>query len=292
METKVGSFEWIASYEEIREYFEWTLKYHRSLRRTQATPSLQVLEIGCGTSGLSEKLSSDFPSLDITCTDYDEACVRHLRRQFPASRNRYEVLDILTEDEPAAVRFDSFDIILDKGTYDALLVEGSVAQVVENVYRLLRADGVYLLFSIHSVDFMKNYFGNPFSGLELLLAEPMVLNGKVSHCSVTLLRRSPSAAFDRRRFAELESDTLDQHYQTENPLLTPYMEMQLRTEFASLSDADGGLPLKRAFEAMFDPALEYDFSLFLEDLGRFEPPLSRPGFITLEEALRFLREMQ
>lgn len=292
METKVGSFEWIASYEEIRGYFEWTLKYHGAVQRAQSRPSLQVLEIGCGTSGMSEKLSRDFPSLEITCTDYDEECVRHLRRQYPASRNRYEVLDILTEDEPSAVRFDSFDVILDKGTYDALLVEGSVAQVVENIYRFLRADGVYLLFSIHAVDFMKNYFSNPFSGLELLLVEPMVLNGKASHCSVSLLRRSASTPFERRRFAELESDMLDQHYQTENPLLTPFMEMQLRAEFASLTDASGGLPLKRAFEVMFDPALEYDYSLFLEDLGRFEPPLSRPGYITLQEALRFLQEMQ
>lgn len=291
METKVGSFEWIASYEEIRGYFDWTIRYHGATKRSDRS-SLNLLEIGCGTSGISEKLSRDYPALSITSTDYDEECIRHLCRQYPRTQNRYEVLDILSDRDTPEVRFNSFDIILDKGTYDALLVEGSVVQVVENINRFLRDNGCYLLFSIHSVDFMSNYFSSTDSGLEILQIEPMVISGKASHCSVTLLRKSSTQSFRLRQFAEYEQKMLDEHYKQENPLLTPQMEMQMRIAFASLEESAPGLSLQKAYSVMFDPELEYEYELFMEDLARLDPPVRTPGYLTLQEALRFLQEMQ
>jgi SAM-dependent methyltransferase len=290
METKIGSFEWIANYEEIRGYFSWTLDYHRACK-SQST-LLKMLEIGCGTSGISEKLQRDFPCLDITTTDYDKECVRHLRRQFPLSPIRYETLDILSEQDTPEVKYGSFDIVLDKGTFDALLVEGSVAQVIENIYRFLKHEGCYLLFSIHPVDFMNNFFGSPDCGLEILRFEPMIISGKASHCTVTLLRKSASRPFQLLQFAAYEKAMMDTHYKDENPLLTPQMEMQMRLAFASLKDNAPGLTLQKAFAVIFDPELEYEYDLFLEDLEQFDPPLQYPGYITLQEALRFLEDMQ
>lgn len=277
---KVGSFEWIASYAEIRPYCDWFF----GSREQQS--ALNALEIGCGTSSITEDILRDYPFVDIVGIDYDAACISHLRQQHPQHEKHYQVYDMLAEtDSPPDVLFDYYDFIIDKGTYDAILVEGSVVQMLRNVHRLLRCDGCYLLFSIHPVDFLRRFFATPTCGLTCLRLESMEIEGQ---CSVMLLRKNDES-FDEIAFAAHEHDFLDRYYQDEQPLLTAEEEARIRRGFQSTNER---LSLREAHSILFDPLLEYDYALFREDLQRLDPPLESLGSISVEEALRFMREMQ
>jgi hypothetical protein len=53
----------------------------------------------------------------------------------------------------------SFDLIVDKGTLDAVLVEGSVYQMLAIVYNLLTIGGVYLICSLHEQEMISSLLG-------------------------------------------------------------------------------------------------------------------------------------
>jgi hypothetical protein len=54
----------------------------------------------------------------------------------------------------------TFGLLVDKGTFDAILVEGTVYQYVINVYSLMKPGSVYVLISLHDEAFMSPFFGS------------------------------------------------------------------------------------------------------------------------------------
>jgi SAM-dependent methyltransferase len=280
---KVGTFEWIASFSILKPFIE-------KLLMSNYDTASQVLVIGCGTSLLAENIASEWGTAHhVAAVDNDSQCIDHLKLSFPASRVHYSECDLLAPINKDILKTEKFTAIIDKGTYDAILVEGSVVDLLRNIFHLLHPQGSYLLFSIHPEDFLCRFFSSIYSGLEI--SEYGTLrNSDNDQFTVMILRKSSVHPFDEIKFFEHEKTILDIFYKEEQPYLTSELEMKIRSTFAELGDKNNFLLLSQAYEILFEENLEYSLDLFLEDLQQF--PLTEPGKMSCEEALNFLRTMQ
>lgn len=119
---------------------------------------------GCGTSALSYELHElGYP--DVTSIDFSPACVEAMRSRYAhCPQLRWAVMDMRSLTFPDA----SFDVVLEKGTLDVLLVEeadpwhvsprgaAAMRRVLAEVSRVLRPGGRFL-----SITFAQPHFRAP-----------------------------------------------------------------------------------------------------------------------------------
>ena len=197
-----------------------------------------------------------------------------------------------------------FDILVDKGTFDAILVEkGSVVKLLKEVHRLLKFEGVYILISINQESILRQLLSPEAFGFECTFSEVNTSTYKRA-CTVTCKKLSretkakESVSLDRsppmdiELLLKAEKNILDENFKLSQPLFTQEDEAILRRKF---SDNGGNqqVLLTVAHKLMFESSptlLDYTFDLFLEDLEDFS--LEQEGFISVEEAIIFLQEMQ
>lgn len=120
---------------------------------------LRILEIGCGTSTLArdlrEHVREDGRAVHVLATDSSERCVsvNRMRDQSVPGKLEYGVLNVLNEAESGP-----WDVVIDKGCLDTFAFRGRrrggnaaysdlLRRVLENVWRWMGEDGVYLLIS-------------------------------------------------------------------------------------------------------------------------------------------------
>ncbi|KAJ2352651.1 Protein-lysine N-methyltransferase efm4 [Coemansia erecta] len=127
-------------------------------------PDARIIDIGCGNGHLLLELASE-GFTQLTGTDYSEQAVelaRSIAQKRPeyADRVTFVVQDFLdSRDVDRVVEGGKFDVVLDKGTYDAICLmpsnessDGGVDQRAIDVYpqsvvRSLSDDGVFLITS-------------------------------------------------------------------------------------------------------------------------------------------------
>jgi len=322
---KEGEFDWILDWRELQSYLaEW----RRCVEggddgRGSLVRSLRALVIGCGTSPLSARLLESGSFKAVVSVDNDAECIAHMRRQHAGNAAlQWHVYDLVERTGSAefleqAERGGGFDLIVDKGTFDAILVEGVCYPMLSEVHRLLAADGHYLLCSIHAKELLCPLLATPVLDLQLVRVDDIELKdlsafGLDSGSSsggggaMVLARKGGSVGrVDEQALAAHEKEVMDFYYQEERPLLTPEYELQVQAAVgAALGGATGGaLPLDVMHAALFpqqqqqqDPqdesqGLGYTLQLFLEDCAAWGQ-LQTPGRMTLAEALAFLRQMQ
>lgn len=116
---------------------------------SQITKSSSIVDIGCGNGlMLVELANNDFKNL--TGIDYSEKAIvlaREIAEKLDVQRAiKYIVCNVL---EPTLQ--DAFDVVVDKGTYDAVSLSedgvGNRKKYVDNVYALLKTDGLFVLTS-------------------------------------------------------------------------------------------------------------------------------------------------
>lgn len=108
--------------------------------------NLATLVVGCGNSTLSNDMLRDgFTS--IVSMDYSDVVIAQMKQQYPAGR--YEVGDVTDMTklyEPA-----SFDLIIDKGTLDAILCGGESVRncslMLMQVSRVLKSGGHFIIIT-------------------------------------------------------------------------------------------------------------------------------------------------
>ncbi|XP_035167938.1 EEF1A lysine methyltransferase 4 [Oxyura jamaicensis] len=100
--------EWLGGFGRFSELLEAELRHGDS-----------VLVLGCGTSALSYELH-ERGYQDVTSIDFSPACIEAMRARYArCPRLRWAVMDMRALAFPDA----SFDVVLEKGTLDVLLVD-------------------------------------------------------------------------------------------------------------------------------------------------------------------------
>lgn len=298
---KDGQFDWILSYDEIKHYFSPT----GTGVDLNATGS-KLLVIGCGTSPMSACIAKDYPQCDVVSIDNDAEVIRHMKAETCNARLKWYTYDIVEDcGIPQGNELDQngyFDLVVDKGTFDAILVEGATCKMLADIHRLLRIGGVYMLFSINSEELLTAIFGLPELQFDVAFHED-----RRNKCSILLCRKRTSDAVDLDSLGEREHAIMDQYFKAEHPLVTPEFEATLRGAFARCggggnnsnndsnndNDSGGYIRLHDAYNIMFvqnNAHLCYTYDLFEEDLGNAE--LQHRGLMSADEAVRFLKDMQ
>ncbi|KAF2988152.1 hypothetical protein EK904_013686 [Melospiza melodia maxima] len=119
----------------------------------------QVLVVGCGNSELSEQMYDVGMCQDIVNIDLSAAAVRQMRERSAGARPgvSYLLMDMLHMDFPDA----HFQVVLDKGTLDALLTDEEEAtlakaeQMFAEISRVLQVGGRYLCVSLAQAHVLK-----------------------------------------------------------------------------------------------------------------------------------------
>lgn len=291
---KTGSFDWILQYEDIKKFLE----PEHTLIET-AKSDLKVLVVGCGTSKLSNSLVEESNFGEVVSIDNDPGCIEHMKACYTNPRHKWYVYDIVEG-------FDImqhncldlegwFDIVVDKGTFDAILVEGSVADMLRDIVRKLRVGGVYIVFSIFQKSLLSQILGIEclrFGDVKLLDIDLSVYTS----ATVAICIKTMDSAVDLKELASREKEILDQHYQQETPLVTSRVKDTIRAKFGVLSNGTGVVTLPDAHKMIFEEnaggisGSDYSYDLFEEDLRDF--PLKKDKYMSIDEAVQFLEEMQ
>ncbi|CAL8376905.1 unnamed protein product [Boreogadus saida] len=157
--SKFKNFEWFFGFDSVRDF---VLPLLQPQTRT-ATP-LHVLDMGCGTSALGPSIYQHSPvQVTVTCADISPIAVRLMREHVAAKaiepHHPLSVLGFLELDcREMFAHFgaDGLDLIVDKGTTDALLRSkdgsGKAGHVVRQCLRTLRGSGRLLQFSDEDPD--------------------------------------------------------------------------------------------------------------------------------------------
>ncbi|KAL3862744.1 hypothetical protein ACJMK2_008697 [Sinanodonta woodiana] len=151
---------------ESEETYDWfaDFKAFRHLLREDLKENHKILMLGCGNSLLSEHLYTD-GFKHITNIDYSKVVIEKMKKKYVNwSEMTWKVMDILD------MSFDpvTFDIVLEKGTLDALLVnekdpwqlsgegEQMIDTVLKQVSAILKPGGKFI-----SITFSQPHFRKP-----------------------------------------------------------------------------------------------------------------------------------
>lgn len=157
---------WEARYQTESTNYDWLLPYSqlRSIILPRLHDNLQaeILIAGCGNSRIGEELYRDGYH-NITNIDFSGVVIR----QMLAKYKDLEEMDF-TEMNVCSIDFPSgcFDMVFDKCTLDCVLCGDSNFQraslMLQNVYRVLKPGGVYILVSYGMPDARLGYIKNKF----------------------------------------------------------------------------------------------------------------------------------
>jgi len=288
------------------DQFEW-LVHPKSLLNLKikraSMKDMRAIDLGSGSSSLSQMLVEldygDVHTIDIIGNKTRRDVTHH-------------VFDLCSRDK---VPVNKADLITDKSTLDFLLSDrppNEVANYLRNITLMLKRGGVFTLVSFHQMVLVEKLLNC--AGLILLnwsladldddqqfVQESSILPIHVSsdtnpdanyHGNVFVYNFTKAVEFDDVLDEDISSrvrSTLDNFFSKENPLLTATRLKNLKDAWG---DADALLPVLSAYEIMFTghEREQYDVDLFFDDLRKFRPPHS--STISLDEAIKFLRENQ
>jgi len=107
----------------------------------------KVLVVGCGNSLMSEQVScegfSAVISIDYISSIVDELAIKY-RHRFPSMQF------VCMDATKLSFSGESFELVLDKGTLDAILCGAQqpvIHAMIEQIYRVLKCNGVYAVVS-------------------------------------------------------------------------------------------------------------------------------------------------
>ena len=116
-----------------------------------------ILEVGCGNGVLCVELVKTGFS-NVTGVDYSEGAVE-LARKIAAKEECdifYQTLDILDQKQTETNYKESFKVVIDKGTFDAISLSETSAsdkvQYVKSIHQILENDGLLLITSCNWTD--------------------------------------------------------------------------------------------------------------------------------------------
>lgn len=280
-DAKHGNFDWLV---ESREFIRFLGPKFTGVIRPE-----RCLVVGSGTSRMSEDLHAlEFG--EIVSVDNDAGCIETMRGRHRENAGlKWATCDLVTgagiKENNHFLMLDSFDLVIDKGTFDAVLVEGTVSSMLGEVYRVLKPGGAYVICSLNSEELLRKLLAQRLIGWK---ATFYICDEKTR---IVVCKKKSTVAVDWGLVAEEEVKILNEHFQKERPLLTPEVETAIRAAFVTalvFNDAHAAIFKANIFANQ--ELLGYDLDMFLDDLKGFE--LAKAGSLSADEAIAFIRMMQ
>ncbi|XP_077867422.1 citrate synthase-lysine N-methyltransferase CSKMT, mitochondrial-like isoform X2 [Saccoglossus kowalevskii] len=147
------SFDWFVKYDDIKESLE------QYMPNDCAVQPFQLLDIGCGTSDFSSKLFSDIKASKLLyCIDFSQNAISHLVSLNMDSTTSldHQIQFIIADATSLPFTSSTFDLVIDKGTLDAVLRNDNGADMavsaISEAIRVLKTNGHFLQISDEQPD--------------------------------------------------------------------------------------------------------------------------------------------
>ncbi|XP_035005294.2 citrate synthase-lysine N-methyltransferase CSKMT, mitochondrial [Hippoglossus stenolepis] len=153
------NFEWFFGFEAVRDFIMPLLQH-----KSDPDALLRVLDVGCGTSALGPCIYRHSPvPVQVTCADISPVAVRLMKEHVEAKAiqphsvsSQLEFVELDCTHLLKHLGSGSVDLIIDKGTIDALLRskegKGKAGLVLRQCLKVLRGSGSLLQFSDEDPD--------------------------------------------------------------------------------------------------------------------------------------------
>jgi ubiquinone/menaquinone biosynthesis C-methylase UbiE len=125
----------------------------------QLASGIRVLDVGCGSGRIMNRLAKLYPNSQFSGIDLSPEAIGTARREASAQglqNTTFMVRDLSNFDataEPATCDFIT--------TFDAIHDQAKPLNVLQGIYRALKADGVYLMQDIRGSSHVHNNIGHP-----------------------------------------------------------------------------------------------------------------------------------
>ena len=148
-------FDWLEDYESLKSYLE------KKKKNFQDYPNIKILNIGCGTSELSEKIYTNLNIKNISNIDFSDKCISIMNeRNKEFKEMEFKVMDALSLN----YENNTFDLIIDKCLLDCLFCNEfpftNCAKYFKEVQRVLKDNGVFFLVSHSDINNREVNFSN------------------------------------------------------------------------------------------------------------------------------------
>eukprot|EP00164_Ancoracysta_twista_P003768 GFYU01005051.1.p1 GENE.GFYU01005051.1~~GFYU01005051.1.p1 ORF type:complete len:210 (+),score=37.99 GFYU01005051.1:48-677(+) len=154
---------WEERYGRDPEPFDWYQRYTgiKDLIKKLVRHDHKVLNVGCGNSRLSEDMYADgfknIDNIDISSVVINAMEQKYRQEPVCCPEMTWKVMDVRSLEYPS----EYFDVVLDKGTMDAMLCgEGSTQnadKMLSEIHRVLKAGGVFVSISYGSKEHRFTY---------------------------------------------------------------------------------------------------------------------------------------
>jgi SAM-dependent methyltransferase len=286
----VGEFEWIVDFDYLEPFF------HSKEININDYENKELLVIGCGTSNLSYSLLNQLQAKLIVSLDNDQNCIQYMREKYcEYQKMKWIVYDLVEHcaQEDEYMKTAAYDLVIDKGTLDAVLVEGSIATMLCEIYRVLKPGGIYFLCSLHCPELLEPLFTN--SPLEMdvtFLGDCGIEDGRCQTVALCRKRQCAHHYLDLNQMISTEKLVMDIFYQETHPLVTEEEKEKISLFF----QFEDSLSFQQIHDLVFHGEgallrfMEYSYDLFIEDLKEF--PFSANQRMTYNEFIEFLSSKQ
>jgi SAM-dependent methyltransferase len=113
-----------------------------------------ILDIGCGLSKVFDELFNDHFIGPFVGIDYSSIAIKQCQKT-AKTNSYYLTLDMMKKAKPD-LPFNSFGLIIDKGTTDGILCNRAHLSIISNMYKhassLLSSNGIFVIITIKTVD--------------------------------------------------------------------------------------------------------------------------------------------
>src|SRR5262245_3607937 len=125
----------------------------------QLAQGIRVLDLGCGSGRIINRLAKQFPQSRFTGMDLSPEAIGNARReaaQQGLQNTEFIIRDL--SDFDVSAEPDAFDFIT---TFDAIHDQAQPLKVLQGIYRTLKPGGVYLMQDIRGTSSVYEDIGNP-----------------------------------------------------------------------------------------------------------------------------------